>query len=142
MLNIVQIRLHRRGHLLGKAVQHIFNLMHPTALMLCIWKRLIQCVPEPHCTVTDRDLGGDGQATRLDISEQFMPTLRAFSKADLKANQFFLTLWCSAYDHQHALCILFHPRLHGARYLELRLLLENNMLSDERNRYGNYLYAA
>ena len=28
----------------------------------------------------------------------------------------------------------------GARYLELRLLLKNSSLSDERNRYGHDLY--
>ena len=66
--------------------------MHPAALVFRAWKRLVQRGPEPHGSITNRDLGGDRQATRLDVSQQLVPALRAFPKAGLKADQFLLAL--------------------------------------------------
>ena len=75
VLNIVRIRFYRRGHLPGKTVQHIRHLMHPTPLMSCAWKRLIQRVPEPHGTICDCNFRCAGQAATFDIGQELMPVL-------------------------------------------------------------------
>lgn len=106
MLDIIEIRLHGRGHLLGKTVQHILHLMNPAALVLRAAKCLVQCIPEPQGAIAHRDLGGDSQAPSLEIAQQFMPALRAFPKPNLKADQFLLALRCCANDHQHAFGIV------------------------------------
>ena len=69
VLNIVRIRFHRRGHLPGKTVQHIRHLMHPTPLMSCSWKRLVQRVPETHGTISDCNFRCAGQAATFDVGQ-------------------------------------------------------------------------
>ena len=111
VLNIVRIRFHRRGHLPGKTVQHIRHLMHPTPLMSCAWKRLVQRVPEPHGTICDCNFRCAGQAATFDVGQELMPVLCAFPQADLKANQLFPALHCRANDHRHRSSVFCHPSL-------------------------------
>jgi len=67
---------------LRQLVEYIGDLMHPAALMPRAWKHLIQCFPETKRAVARRQFRRDCQPTRLQIDEQFPPTLCALTIAD------------------------------------------------------------
>ena len=63
VLNVVQIRLHRRVPFAWEnSSAHSFTLCTQHRLVFCAWKRLIQRIPEAHGPVAYRDLGRDGQS--------------------------------------------------------------------------------
>ena len=72
---------------------------------------LLQRLPETERAIADGDFRGNRQTARLQIDEQFLPALRAFPHACLKAEQLFLSLGRRADEHQHAFGLRLHARL-------------------------------
>jgi hypothetical protein len=96
---------------LRQLVQNIDRLVDPTALVPGGREHLLQRFPEAERTVTDRQLGCDGQAAGLEPDQQFPPALCALTGADLKADQLLLALWRGTDDHQHAFGLGLHSGL-------------------------------
>src|SRR5271163_23773 len=85
--------------------------MHPASLVRRSGKDLVECLPEPECTVTNGDFRSDRQPPFLHIDQQLAPALHALSNASLEADEFLLALRRSSDQHQHAFAVVFHASL-------------------------------
>src|ERR1700675_433603 len=66
---------------LRQLVQNICGLVHPTALAARLWPNLLERLPEPECTVGNRELGSDRKPPSSQIEEHLLPGLRALADA-------------------------------------------------------------
>src|SRR2546430_2366493 len=57
--DLLQCALGPRVLALRQLVQNIGGLVHPTALTAGLWPNLLERLPEPECTVGNRELGTD-----------------------------------------------------------------------------------
>src|SRR5437868_12956624 len=64
---------------LRQLVQNIGGLVHPTALTAGLWPNLLERLPEPECTVGNRELGTDRKPPSSQIEEHFLPGLCALA---------------------------------------------------------------
>src|ERR1700730_7421183 len=75
------MRRTRRGGLcllaLRQLVQNIGGLVHPTALTAGLWPNLLERLPEPECTVGNRE--PDRKPPSSQIEEHFLPGLCALA---------------------------------------------------------------
>src|SRR5829696_3618082 len=110
-VDFAQVDLHGRLDGARDLVQHVGSLVHPTALMATAGIDLVERLPEPECTVTDRDLGRDGEPAPFHLDQELTPALSALADADLEAHQLLPTLGRRADHHQHALGMLLHASL-------------------------------
>jgi hypothetical protein len=79
--------------------------------MACPGEDLVERLPEPQRAVGDRQFGGDLEAARLQVDQQFVPALGAFTDPDLEAEQLLSALRRRADHHQHALGHRLHTSL-------------------------------
>ena len=79
--DVLQMRFGLGLDRLGHGIEHIRGFMDPAALHPCLAVNLVQGGPEPHCAVTDGQLGRGLEPPALQVQEQFAPTLGAFAKA-------------------------------------------------------------
>src|SRR3954447_5267488 len=70
--------------------------------MPCCGEDLLERRPEAERAVASGQLGGDRQATSLEVDQQLPPALGALPQADLKANQLLLALRRRADQHHDA----------------------------------------
>jgi site-specific DNA recombinase len=74
----------------------------PTPLMPCPGEDLVERFPEAQGTIGDRQFGGDLQAPRLQVDQQFVPALGTLANPDLEAEQLLPAFRRGADHHQHA----------------------------------------
>jgi hypothetical protein len=66
-VNLAQVLLHVCLRRQRDLVQHVRRLVHPTPLVPCSWKDLVDCFPEAEPTVADGDFRGDLQPALLHL---------------------------------------------------------------------------
>src|SRR5450759_4265973 len=110
-VNLAQVLLHVCVYRQRDLVQHVRRLVHPTPLVPCSWKDLVDRLPEAERTVADGDFWGDLQPALLHLDQELTPALRAFSNANLEADKLLLALRRRTDQHQHAFGVVFHPGL-------------------------------
>ena len=72
---------------------------------------LVQRPPEAESAVAVRDLGRDRQPAPLHVDEQLPPALGALAHTHLEPDELLLALGRRPDQHEHAVCLLGHPRL-------------------------------
>jgi len=110
-VNLAQVLLHVRLHRQRDLVQHVRRLMHPTPLVPCSWKYLVDRLPEAERTVADGNFRGDLQPPLLHFDQELTPALRTLPSTNPEADEFLLAFRRRADQHQHAFGIVFHPSL-------------------------------
>ena len=98
-------------HGLWKLVENVQRLVQPAALVTRRREGLVESFPEAERAIADGDFRCDRQAARLQIDEQFLPTLCALPHAGPETDQLLLALGRRANQHQHAFGLWLHPRL-------------------------------
>src|SRR5438270_12627012 len=74
---LLQCALGPRMLALRQLLQNIGGLVHPPALTAGLWPNLLERLPEPECTVGNRELGTDRKPPSSQIEEHFLPGLRS-----------------------------------------------------------------
>src|SRR5450830_687127 len=110
-VNFAQVLLHVCLHRQRDLVQYVRRLVHPTPLVPCSWKDLVDGLPEAEPTVANSDFRGDLQPAPLHLDQQLTPALGALASANLEADELLLALRRRADQHQHAFGVVFHPGL-------------------------------
>ena len=119
--DVFQMRLGLGLQRFWHRVQHIGRLVHPAALHPDLAVNLMQGRPEPHCPVTDSQLGRGFQLAAFEVQEQLAPALGAFTEAVDQAWNILVAplIHCPAMvclqtmkggpdHHQHTLAIFVH----------------------------------
>ena len=96
---------------LGHLVHDVDGFVDCAALAPGRWPDLLDCFPEAKCAIAGGQLGGDRQAARFQVNQQFAPALRAFAHAHLETEQLLLAFRRGPDQHQHALGLRLHARL-------------------------------
>src|SRR3977135_3561468 len=92
-----------------KLVENVQRLVQPAALVTRRREGLVESFPEAERAIADGDLWRDRPAARLQIDEQFLPTLHALPHARLETDQLFLALGRRANQYQHAFGLWLPP---------------------------------
>ena len=85
---------------LRQLVQNIGGLVHPTALAAGLWPNFLERLPEPECTIGNRELGTDRKSSSSQIEEHLLPGLRALADAVGQTDELLLAFRCRADNDQ------------------------------------------
>ena len=109
--DFAQVLVRRRLKRFRQLVEHVGCFVQPASLMPRRRKRFLQRLPEAKRAVAHREFRRVRKAARLQIDQQFLPTLRALAKAGLEADQLLLAFGRGADQDQHAFGLRLHARL-------------------------------
>src|SRR5581483_5020322 len=110
-IDLAKVCLHVDLDRKGDFVEHVGDLVNPTALMPGGGKDLLNRLPKAERTIADREVGRDLEPASLGVDEKLAPALRALAHPGLEANELLFALGCGSDQHQHAFRALFHTRL-------------------------------
>ncbi len=155
--DVLQCPLGLRLQALRQLVQDVRGFVHPAALLARRRPDLAERLPEAERAVGDGELRGDRQTAPLQIEQQLAPVLRALAGAVGEADQLLLALRRRADNHEHALLLVFEPRLQidavgpdvdvapgrQVALLPARVLVDPNLLQprDRRGRQARRILA-
>ena len=100
--DLVQRRLDLRLYRLRHLVQHVGRLVHPATLLSRLGPFLGKCLPEPQCTITNRQLRRDRQSLTLQLLDDLQPAGLGLPVAIDHCQHFLAARVVRAHDHQQA----------------------------------------